>query len=91
VYDFINGLFGLGGVFFCLGHIKQIKEDKDVAGVYVPAVAFFSLWGYWNILYYSNLDQWSSFTAGILLACTNTYWAYLSYKYKNNEKSGRRI
>lgn len=85
MYDLINSLFELGGIFFCLGHIRQINRDKSVAGVYIPAVVFFSSWGYWNIVYYSSLNQWFSLSAGTVLALFNTYWAYLLYKYKNNE------
>jgi hypothetical protein len=42
MFDFINALFEFGGFLMCLGHIKQIKKDKAVAGVYLPAVIFFS-------------------------------------------------
>lgn len=80
--DTINALFELGGVFMCYGHIKQIKKDRSVAGVYIPAVVFFSAWGYWNLIYYSNLSQWASLVAGMALAISNTYWASLLYKYR---------
>lgn len=83
--DIINALFELGGVFMCLGHVKQIKKDRSVAGVYIPAVVFFSTWGYWNLIYYSSLNQWASLFAGFLLAITNTYWAILLYKYRTNK------
>ena len=85
--DFINFTFELGGVIFGYGNIVKIKEDKCVAGVYVPAVAFFALWGYWNVIFYSSLNQWWSLSAGILLAVMNTYWVLLMYKYKDNKEN----
>ena len=85
MFDIINAMFELGGFYMCLGHVKQIKKDKSVAGVYIPAVVFFSLWGYWNIIYYFDLQQYFSWVAGILLAISNTYWACLLYKYKKGE------
>ncbi len=85
--DLINSLFEFGGIFFIFGHIRAVMKDKFVAGVYVPAHVFFSLWGYWNIFYYWNLSQWASLLAGTMLALINTYYTYLLFKYsKNKEK-----
>ena len=71
------------------GHIVAIKRDKKVSGLYIPAHVFFSLWGYWNIIYYSGLNQTASLIAGAILALANTYYTALLIKYskgENNEK-----
>lgn len=84
--DIVNGMFEIGGAIACLGHIKQILKDKKVAGVFIPAVIFFSSWGYWNIFYYWHLNQWVSWLAGIVLAICNSYWAYLLWYYSKHGK-----
>lgn len=78
--DTINALFEFTGAFFIIGHIAALLKDKSVAGVWWPAVLFFTMWGVWNLWYYPSLDQWLSFVAGALLAtCNAVYVALLVY------------
>lgn len=79
--DIINALFEFAGGFFILLHCRQAYKDKAVAGVSIPAVIFFSAWGYWNLYYYPSLDQWWSFAGGIFIVLTNTLWVLLLLKY----------
>ena len=81
--DLINGLFELFGAFVLLANVKMIRIDKTVRGMDWRTTAFFTSWGFWNIFYYSNLDQWASFAGGLAIAAVNLTWlghiAY--YKY----------
>ena len=56
--DQVNGLFELlGGLFISLTCIKLYK-DKKVRGLSFVHIAYFTMWGYWNIHYYPHLGQW---------------------------------
>lgn len=72
--DVINGCFELiGGLLICLS-IRKLFHDKIVRGVSAWPVTFFAMWGYWNLFFYPNLDQWFSFTGGLVIVTANTVW-----------------
>lgn len=72
--DLINGLFeGFGGVLLWL-NCRRLYRDKVFKGVSIVPTAFFMAWGYWNLFYYPHLDQWLSFTGGLLIVSANTFW-----------------
>jgi hypothetical protein len=84
--DLINGLFEfLGGVLICLS-IYKLHKQKIVRGVSPLPVAFFALWGYWNLLYYPSLHQWFSFFGGLVVVTANTIWVIQMYYYLRKEK-----
>lgn len=72
--DSLNGLFELIGGLFILFSCHKLYRDKKVRGVSFKHVAYFTLWGYWNIHYYSNLDQWMSFIGSLSVTLINTFW-----------------
>lgn len=84
--DKINGTFELLGSVFIMLSIWKLYRDKLVRGISWWHVGFFSAWGYWNIYYYSSLDQWWSWSAGILLAFTNTAYLIMLLYYTKKEK-----
>ena len=76
--DLVNSIFELlGGVFMFLSCYKLYK-DKDIKGISIPSVIFFTIWSYWNILYYVSLNQPISLFAGILLAFFNSVWVIMA-------------
>lgn len=84
--DILNGIFeSLGGLFITLSCIK-LHRDKKVKGVSFIHVAYFTLWGYWNIHYYPHLDQWLSFAGGLVVVLTNTIWLGMLFYYLRKEK-----
>jgi len=72
--DMINGVFESCGGFFILLSIIKLERDREVRGISWLHVAFFAMWGYWNLWYYPTLGQWFSAFGGVLLAATNTYY-----------------
>ena len=88
--DLINGSFELFAGMFVILNCWRLYNDKEVKGISVLSVMFFSLWGFWNIYYYPRLGQHLSFYAGIFVVCTETVWVsqmiYYSkfYKRRNN-------
>lgn len=84
--DLITGLFELvAGIAIWL-NVKEVYEAKEVRGVNWFSMAFFTLWGYWNLWYFPHLNQWFAFAGGIAPVTGNTVWCYLAWKY--NRKSG---
>ena len=81
MHDLINGLFETGGGLLSWFNVYRLIKDKDIKGVFWPVHLFFSIWGWWNLVYYSNLDQWWSFSASIFLAAANTIWSLLAIRH----------
>src|SRR5690349_21170123 len=80
--DLINGLFELTGGLLNWGNVIRLYRDKQVRGVYVPAWALFTLWGFWNLYYYPHLNQWMSFAGGLVIVTANTVWVALAGYYR---------
>jgi hypothetical protein len=76
----INGLFETGGAFAAWRNFIQLRRDREIRGVYWPVYVFYSLWGFWNLIYYPSLSQWISFTAGIVLVGGNCAWVVLALR-----------
>ncbi|MCP4994782.1 MAG: hypothetical protein GY934_13525 [Gammaproteobacteria bacterium] len=79
--DKVNGVFEVCGGFFITLHIAKLVQDKSVAGVDWRAIAFFTVWGWWNCWYYPKLKQWRSFVGGAFVALVNTVWLILLLYY----------
>lgn len=70
--DIINGAFEGLAAFFVLLHVLKLRRDKQVKGVSILAVFFFTAWGVWNAtVYYPGLEQWLSWAGGIAVAGMN--------------------
>lgn len=83
--DFINGSFELFGGLFLLKNVIQLHRDKLVRGVHWVPTTFFMLWGVWNLYYYPHLDQWWSFTGGLLIVSVNAIWVGQMLYYGRKE------
>lgn len=80
--DKINSGFELIGGGFIVLHILQVLHDKSVAGVSIWGIAFFTIWGYWNLYYYKSIKQRWSLIASYLITAANTLWLSLLVYYK---------
>lgn len=83
VPDAINGFFEAGGALLMWLNVKRIMRDKQVRGIDWRITTFFAVWGLWNLFYYPSLDQWLSFTGGVVMTTANTVWLVLAIKYRN--------
>lgn len=81
--DLINGLFETSGGLSVWNNVRQLLKDKKVAGVSLVSAALFNSWGFWNLYYYPSLDQWASFTGGLIIVSGNTVWLGLAYLWRN--------
>ena len=86
--DHINAAFELLAGFFVLHHCKVLYDHKEVKGVSLISVIFFTGWGFWNLYQYPSLGQWWSFYGGLGIVATNLLWVsmmiyYTRYHNKN--------
>lgn len=86
--DQINGLFELTGAVLTAKNFLRVLEDKGHAGIYPPAVVFFTLWGLWNLFYYPSLGQAWSFFGGVILVISNLFWLGAMIYYGRREDPG---
>jgi len=82
-YDLINATFEFIGAILSLVNVRKLLRDKIVAGVNYWVQGYFVLWGGWNTIFYSGLDQWLSFSCGVLLAIINGVWFSLALRYSS--------
>ena len=80
--DIVNGLFEIIGGFILFLNIMSLYRDKQIKGVSIAPVIFYSAWGYWNLFYYPSLNQWWSFIGGILVVIMNSIWVGMAIYYK---------
>ena len=82
--DLVNCIFEAFGGFFIGLSVLKLHRDKQVRGVALPYVLFYTSWGYWNLYYYPSLGQWASFWGGFGVVAVNTVWfAQILYYRKN--------
>jgi hypothetical protein len=82
--DIVNGFFEFGGGLMCWLNVRKILADKTIRGFYWPVQAFFAIWGWWNLFYYTSLAQPYSFWGALFLAVGNTVWVLLAIYFRNN-------
>ena len=88
--DNVNGLFETVGGAFVLLNVLRLYRDKKVRGVSPATVAFFTVWGFWNLVYYPALDQWWSALGASSVALVNTIWLGQMIYYISKEKRHER-
>ena len=84
--DSINGIFESVGCVFVLLNVLRLFHDKQVRGVSMIAVGFFTVWGFWNLAYYPSLSQWASALGAGGVAAANTIWLLQIMYYKRRER-----
>ena len=72
--DVINAVFEATGAVFTWLNVHRVYKDRGYAGIYVPAIAFFFSWGFWNLYFYPSVGASWSFLAGIPLVLANLAW-----------------
>ena len=86
--DLVNGLFEALAGLFVINHCRVLLRDRAVAGVSIASVAFFTLWGVWNLWYYPNLGQFWSLVGAVFIVLANAVYVGLLIRFatpKNKE------
>lgn len=81
--DLGNALFEFVGAAFLCADAYRLAQDKCLRGVYWPGRVFFTLWGFWNVVYYPAIGQGLSFLAGLCVVAVNCLWCVLAWRYRN--------
>jgi ABC-type transport system involved in cytochrome c biogenesis permease subunit len=91
--DLINGTFESLGSVFILFSIIKLHKEKQVKGVDYKHIAFFTIWGIWNLYYYPSLNQRLSFIGGILIVIANVVWVsqIIYYSRVNGEVRCKKV
>lgn len=84
--DLINAGFELFGGVAAFRHSIQLIKDKRTLGVSALGVAYFCLWGAWNLHYYNFLNQPLSYYGSIGVFSANTLWLVLIIYYRNRKQ-----
>ena len=90
IQDMTNGSYeSLGGICIWLS-VYRLWIDKQVKGISILTVFFFTTWGLWNCYYYKFLGQTASWMGGIFTTTANIVWItlmiyYTYYTYRNKE------
>jgi len=84
--DLANAIKEVVAGLFCWNNVRLLIRDKEVKGVSILTIAFFSLWGYWNLYYYPWLNQILSFIGGLVVVSANTTWVILAVYYTRKKR-----
>jgi hypothetical protein len=85
--DNVNGIYEMGGALALAWNCYTTYKDKEIKGLSIVSMVFFTSWGYWNLYYYPSLNQWMSTAGAAALVFFNTIWlgqaVYYTYRGKN--------
>ena len=79
--DIINGSYELMGGIALAGNCVKTYNDKEIKGISLVSMVFFTSWGGWNIYYYPHLHQWMSTVGAVLLFFFNAIWLGQAFYY----------
>ncbi len=87
--DLINGCFEAFAGGFAFLNIRKLYKDKQVKGVSLLSVIFFSVWGVWNVIFYPLNGLWISFVGGLVVVILNIIWVFQMRYYIKKENDGK--
>lgn len=84
--DLVNGLFEMVGGLLLWLNVRRLARDRQVAGVSVLPVLFWTAWGLWNLAFYPWAGCWWSFAGGIVVVAANAVWLILLLRIVTNKR-----
>lgn len=85
--DTINGTYEILGGFALAWNCVRTYLDKEIKGISIVSMIFFTSWGYWNLFYYPHLNQWMSTIGAAILVFFNTIWVGQAIYYTRKNKN----
>ena len=79
--DYVNAFFEGVGALTILDNCRVALKDKKIYGISWKPIAFYTLWGFWNIYFYPSVNAMWSFYAGIAVVTSNIIWLIFIIKY----------
>ena len=80
--DAANAVLQLGGAWATWRNVEELLVHRILRGVRLRSIAFFAMWGVWNVFYFWELEQWLSVATGLLLCTGNAAWVALALHYR---------
>ena len=72
--DTVNGVYEMGGAVALAWNCVTTYKDKEIKGLSIASMIFFTSWEYWNLYYYPSLNQWMSTVGDAVMVLFNTIW-----------------
>ena len=84
--DYITSAFQAGAVLFLCANIIRLWKDGELKGISIWMMVYFTIWGYWGVFMWADLQQpWSMWTnVGIAVAYTIWLGLALFIKFMNS-------
>lgn len=80
--DIVNASFEWGAAGAIALSIRRLFIEKVVKGYDPVTIAFFTVWGAWNIYFYGPaLGLLFSWVAGVAVFVTNCVWLYYAHHF----------
>lgn len=83
--DQINAAFEAISALMVVDHCRILLRDRTVRGVSLLAVAFFTVWGGWNLYYYPSFGQSISGACALLVMLANATYLLLALRLRRAE------
>lgn len=84
--DQINSFFiSVASIFYFLNLLKLYK-DKDVKGISILSIIFFSTWNFWTLYFFWDTEYSLTKNAYIAVAASNILYLSLLFYYKVLDK-----
>lgn len=83
--DLINAGFEVFGFVAVSLSIVRLYKDKQVKGLSILTLVFFTSWGAWNLYYYPSLGQLCSTVGAACTFSANTIWVGMVLYYSKGE------
>ena len=84
--DLANGIFEFGGAMVIWMNVARLKKDRQIRGVDWRVTAWFTLWGFFNLILYPMLGMKWSAIAGAILCLGNLVWVSQAIYYIRQER-----
>jgi hypothetical protein len=88
--DIVNGVYEMGGAVALAWNCVTTYRDKEIKGLSISSMIFFTSWGYWNLYYYPSLNQWMSTVGAASLVFFNTIWLCQAIYYTRHPELATR-
>ena len=86
IADTINGVYEMTGSIALAWNCVTTYRDKEIKGISLASMVFFTSWGYWNLYYYPSLHQWMSTLGAAMMVLFNTIWLFQAMYYIEQAK-----
>ncbi len=80
--DMGNAFFQVAGGCMVWLNVRQLWLHKHVRGIHWLSTCVYTVWGFWNLYFYSHLSLWASFWGGMLVVSGNLTWVCLLLHFR---------